>query len=409
VFQVLVLFLARRAGYDWLVADWLPLMRRFLIRTLLILAILLSSLLIWFKARYGDPVFPFPDLTTAAVLLPERLEVVATLNEAPGNIAVSPDGRIFFSFHPEGHPNIRVAELVDGKPRPFPSVELQGKRSRGKPYFDCVFSVRIDRQNRLWTIDHGFHGLRQPRLLAFDLQSGALVEQFDFPSNIAGIGSFVQDMQIDPEGKKIYIADIGTMALKPAIIVYDVEKHRARRLLERHSSVMDSPYIIDNKRRRMILLGGLYFVHPALDSIALDRKGEWLYYGAMSSDEMYRIRAADLNDESLSAAALSGRIELFGHKVQSDGLTMDNDDNVYITDVEHGAISVIGKDRQLQTLLRDDRLRWPDGLSYGPDGYIYIADSDLPDIMLRADSTIRKNAPYYIFRFKADHEGVPGS
>ncbi len=88
---------------------------------------------------------------------------------------------------------------------------------------------------------------------------------------------------------------------------------------------------------------------------------------------------------------------------------MDNDDNVYITDVEHGAISVIGKDRQLQTLLRDDRLRWPDGLSYGPDGYIYIADSDLPDIMLRADSTIRKNAPYYIFRFKTDHEGVPGS
>jgi len=124
--SILVLFLvrSRQARYDGLVADWLPMKRTFLIRTLLVLAIVLSSFLVWFKARYGGSIFPFPDLTTAPALPAGRLEVVATLNEAPGNIAVSPDGRIFFSFHPEGHPNIRVAELVDGKPRPFPSVEF---------------------------------------------------------------------------------------------------------------------------------------------------------------------------------------------------------------------------------------------------------------------------------------------
>jgi hypothetical protein len=216
-------------------------------------------------------------------------------------------------------------------------------------------------------------------------------------------------MQIDPEGKKVYIADIGVMAQKPAIIVYDVEKRRARRLLERDGSVMDSPYLIDAKGKRMILLGGMYNMHPALDSIALDRQGEWLYYGAMSSDTMHRVRTADLNDESLSADALKQRVERYGKKVQSDGLTMDNDGNIYITDVEHGAIAILGKDRQLGTLLRDDRIRWPDGLSYGPDGYIYITDSDIPDIMMKSKSHIRKNAPYYIFRFKSDHPGVPGS
>jgi sugar lactone lactonase YvrE len=382
--------------------------RTFLVRALLLFAIFVSAFVVWFKFRYGGPIEPFPDLTTAPLLPSSRLEVVAKLDEAPGNIAVSQDGRIFFNFHPEGRPELKVVELVNGKPQAFPSYEFQQKRGGGRPYFDCVFSVRIDRQNRLWTIDHGFHGLRQPRLLAFDLQSGALVHQFDFPSSIAGLGSYIQDMQIDPEGKKVYIADIGVMAQKPAIIVYDVEKRRARRLLERDGSVMDSPYLIDAKGKRMILLGGMYNMHPALDSIALDRQGEWLYYGAMSST-MHRVRTADLNDESLSADALKQRVERYGKKVQSDGLTMDNDGNIYITDVEHGAIAILGKDRQLGTLLRDDRIRWPDGLSYGPDGYIYITDSDIPDIMMKSKSHIRKNAPYYIFRFKSDHPGVPGS
>ena len=385
-------------------------MRRIVVvRAFLIVAICISAFVVWFKFRYGGPLMLFPDLSTAPLLPSSRLEVVATLDEAPGNIAVAPDGRIFFSFHPEGGPEIKVAELVNGKPEPFPNHEFQIKRGGGKPYFDTVLSVRIDRQNRLWTIDNGFHGLRQPRLLAFDLQSGALVHQFDFPSSIAGIGSFIQDMQIDPDGKKVYIADIGVMAQKPAIIVYDIEKHSARRVLERDGSVMDKPYLIDAKGKRMILLGGMYYMHPALDSIALDRQGEWLYYGAMSSDTMHRVRTADLNDETLPPEVLKDRVERYGKKPQSDGLTMDNDGNIYVTDVEHGAISILGRDRQLTTLLQDDRIRWPDGLSYGPDGYIYITDSDIPDIMLKTKWNIRKNAPYYIFRFKSDHEGVPGS
>ncbi|HWZ45699.1 MAG TPA: L-dopachrome tautomerase-related protein [Candidatus Saccharimonadales bacterium] len=384
-------------------------MRKLLVRGLLLFLILLSSLVVWFEYRYGGSVVLFPDKTTAPLLPASRLEVVATLDEAPGNIAVSRQGRVFFNFHPEGRPELKVAEIVDGHPLAFPNHQFQQNLGGGKPYFDCVFSVRIDRQDRLWTLDHGFHGFRQPRLLAFDLQSGNLVHQFDFPSNIAGPGSYIQDMQIDPEGKKVYIADLSALAQKPAIIVYDVEKKRARRLLERDGSVMDKPYLIDAKGKLMVLLGRMYKMHPALDSIGLDRQGEWLYYGAMSSETMHRIRTADLNDESLSPSALQDRVQRFGPKVQSDGITVDNDGNVYITDVEHGAISMLGPDRQLVTLLRDERIRWPDGLSYGPGGYIYITDSDFPDIMLKSKSHIKKNAPYYIFRFKSDHSGVPGS
>ena len=68
----------------------------------------------------------------------------------------------------------------------------------------------------------------------------------------------------------------------------------------------------------------------------------------------------------------------------SDGLSIDVEGNVYITDVEHNAIFVVGEDRELQTLLRSPRIRWPDALSFGPNGWLYVADSALQDVVLTA-------------------------
>ena len=61
------------------------------------------------------------DRSTPPVLSSKNdLEVVAALDVPPGNIAVSPGGRIFISFHPEAGPGVKIAELVSGKPVPYP-------------------------------------------------------------------------------------------------------------------------------------------------------------------------------------------------------------------------------------------------------------------------------------------------
>ena len=138
----------------------------------------------------------------------------------------------------------------------------------------------------------------------------------------------MQDFQVDPAGRKIYIADLGVLAKKPAIIVYDIETKTARRVLERDPSVTDKPYLINAKGHKMILFGGSYNLHPALDSITLDKQGEWLYYGPMSHEDMFRMRAADLNNPDLTGAELSQRVDRFGPKVQSDGLSMDMEGNI---------------------------------------------------------------------------------
>ena len=58
-------------------------------------------------ARLEDRTGP-PSVPSTAI------EHVADLDHPPGNIAVTPDGRVFFTFHPDGGSPVAVAELRDG-------------------------------------------------------------------------------------------------------------------------------------------------------------------------------------------------------------------------------------------------------------------------------------------------------
>ena len=382
-------------------------MFRLLLRTLICLAVLAVALIVVMKVRYGGDTVPFPDRSTEPLLPGSALEVVATLAEAPGNIAVSSTGRLFFNFHPEGRPEgIQVAELVHGQPVPFPDAEFQQSRGWGEPYFAGVFSLRIDAKNRLWTLDPGFHGLRTPRLMAFDLESRKLVHKWDIPSDIGGVGSYIQDFQVTPDGLFVFLADVGALSLRPAIISYDVLKQEGRRVLESEPSATGRNYSIVSKGREMSLLGGLYKMHPGVDSIALDHRDVWLYFGAMSHEDMFRVPAEDLR--VASRANIKAHTQRFGPKPQSDGLTMDSENSIYITDVEHGAICVLNQKRELNTLIRDDRIRWPDGLSLTADGWLYFTDSDIPDLMMQSRDHVKRAGPYFMYRVQTGKKGQAG-
>jgi sugar lactone lactonase YvrE len=382
-------------------------MFRILLRTLVFLIVLAVALIVVVKVRYGGETVPFPDRSTDPMLPGSALEIVAKLEEPPGNIAVSASGRVFINFHPEGRPeSMKVAELVNGQPVPFPSGEFQEPRGAGKPYFDTVFSLRIDGQNRLWTLDPGFHGLHTPRLLAFDLDSRQMVHQWDLPSDVAGIGSYVQDFQVAPDGAFVYLADVSALALHPAIIAYDVKRHEGRRVLESEPSTIGGNFTILSKGREMSLLGGLYKMHPGLDSIALDHRDAWLYFGPMSGDSMFRVPSADLR--LASRANIASHVQRYGDKPQSDGLTMDSENSIYITDVEHGAIMVLNRKLELRTLIRDERIRWPDGLSLTEDGWLYFTDSDIPDLILESREHVKGARPFYVFRVQTGKKGRAG-
>lgn len=376
-------------------------MRGCLIRVVVALLVSIALLGIALHARYGGGE-PYPDLSGPPVFDESALEVVVTSPEPIGNVAVSADGRVFYTIHPESRPTgAKLFEWVDGAARAFPSDEAQS-------LLQTPLGVAIDRQNRLWMIDHGNHGTRTPRLLAFDLASGEVVHDHEFDSAVAHLGSVLQDLQVDSTGTHVFIADLSFWRKNPGLVVYDVERKRARRVLENDPSVTPQDWLIRNPTKDMKFFGGLVLFKPGVDGIAISRDDEWIWYGAMTHDTMYRIKVADLLDESLSEGALSARVQEVGKKPLNDGLSTDVDGNLLITDVEHNAVIRMTPEGELTTLVKDARIRWPDALSYGPNGWLYVADSAIPDQMLQPKSHIEAAAPYRIFRFKPAIGGMAG-
>ncbi len=383
-----------------MLASRLP-MKRFLVRLAIVLTLLVGVVALVLNARYGGGE-PYPDLTGTPVYDESVLEVVVTSPEPIGNLAVSADERVFYTIHPESRPTgAKLLEWVDGGPQPFPTEAAQ-------TLFETPLGVVIDRQNRLWTIDHGNHGTGQARLLAFDLATGAVVHEHVFDSSVAQLGSFLQDLQVDSTGEHVFIADVSFWRKNPGLVIYDVKRAAARRVLNGDPSVSAQNWLIRNPTKDMKFFGGLVVLKPAVDGIAIDRNDEWLYYGAMAHDTMFRVKVADLLDTGLRDEALAAGVRAVGRKPLNDGLSTDNDGNLLITDVEHGAVLRMTPKGELTTLVKSQRIRWADALSFGPDGWLYVADSAIPDQMLRSKAHIEANAPYHIFRFKPDIAGVPG-
>src|SRR5262245_42513743 len=77
------------------------------------------------------------DRTGPPLVPASALELVADLDYPPGNIAVSPTGRVFFTFHPQGSPPQKVVELVNGRLVPYPDAAAQAQ-------FQSALAVRID-------------------------------------------------------------------------------------------------------------------------------------------------------------------------------------------------------------------------------------------------------------------------
>ncbi len=347
----------------------------------------------------------FPDLSTLPRHAFSEMESVATLEYPSGNVSAAPNGRIFFSFFPEGQPPVKVAELAAGAVVPFPDAAFQAK-------FVSVLSLRVDALNRLWVLDYANPSLlgtltTTPKLYAFDITSHALVHEFVFPKDIAVKDSVLNDMQIDVARNRIYITDTNPLGRKGALIVYDIVQKKARRVLEGTTSVTGGDYQIRVNGAPFKVLG--YPVVFNADSITLDAAGEWLYYGPFNSMDLYRIRTATLADFSVSNANLAAAVERFATKSMTDGISIDTAGNIYVTDPEHSAIHLIDPNtRYLQTLYRDTALRWPDGMSFAPDGYTYLTASSLNEVILQSAATVKAKGPYYLYRFRPEAAGIVG-
>ena len=113
------------------------------------------------------------------------------------------------------------------------------------------------------------------------------------------------------------------------------------------------------------------------DGLALDGTGEYLYYQALTGRSIYRIATEALRDTSLSADQLGNRVEFVKASGASDAIEFGPDGNLYLTSIEHNAIRRLTPEGEVEMVIQNTQLKWPDSFSITPEGIIYVTTSQI--------------------------------
>ena len=339
----------------------------------------------------------------------DELEVVAEFpaEHPPGNVAITPEGRLFMSQHQFYGAPLRVVEVnSDGSVKPFPNQVWSSQPNDKGIGLNTVLGLRSDKNGVVWMLDRS-SGEGQPgKVVGWDTVNNELDRVIYLPQPIIADSPFLNDLAVDLDHNKIYITDTAS-GKDSALIVVDLVTGFSRRVLEGDISTRpeDIPTVIDD---RTITLAG----EPAkigANPITIDPNNEWVYYAPMSGTSLYRISTEDLIDESLSAKELSSKVQRYGDKPICDGITVDGAGNIYITSITDNAIGVVDKNGKYRTLYQDDKLlSWTDGMAFSADDYVYVTVSQLQNSPALNDGKNDFKPPFYLVRFPALASGKVG-
>jgi len=346
--------------------------------------------------------FVIAALTASIANAAELQEVASFPNQQISGVGVSQkSGRIFVNFPnwSDDH-TISVAEIVNGAPKPFPNDEWN-KPGDPASHFVCVQSVVVDDQDNLWILDPAspkMQGIVKggPKLIKVDLGTNKVVQKIPFGDDVAPNKSYLNDVRIDSRNGKAFITDSG----KGAIIVIDLKTGKSRRLLDGHTSTqpekdmkltVEGKQLIDQKTKSPPQI--------ASDGIAFTQNEGYLYYHALTGHTLYRIRTADLLDEKLSEKDLESKVENVGDTPAPDGMLEAPDGSVYLTDIEGGAIVHWDPlSKNIEPVIADEQLLWPDTLSWGSHGELYVTASQIENMPRFNNGVSARTGPYKLWK-----------
>lgn len=318
----------------------------------------------------------------------QNLQQVARFDHQVTGVTVSPGGRIFVNF-PRWSDDapVSVAEVLpDGTTRAFPDAEWNAWRNARKDemtahdHFVCVQSVVVDRQGFLWALDaaapaQGPVVPQGAKLVKIDLATNQAVKTILFDEKIAPHGSYLNDVRFSPDGKSAYITDSGA---KGALVVVDLAQGTARRVLDGHPATQVDKTVKVKADGQVLRRPDGRDVAFSADGIALSPDGGMLYWQAIKGKTLYRVPTAALADAS-AQPRLASLVETVGENGPVDGMLVGRDGRIFLTSPEDDSVKV--RDTTgVRTLVQSASLRWPDTLSQGPDGGLYVTASRIQDM-----------------------------
>jgi sugar lactone lactonase YvrE len=269
----------------------------------------------------------------------------------------------------------------------FPSTQANAIDAAPETHLRNVLGFYVDRRNGwLWALDQGYVAGESEapaggqKIMVIDLRTRRIVKTIGLDAVADRKGSFLNDIVVDERRRLAYLSDSGLRsapANQAGIIVADFASGQARRVLDRHPSVMPQA-------------GGKVLAHGTevwpgkplvlgINGIALSPDGATLYWTVTSATHAYAVPTALLRDPAAAPAALAAAVRELGDVGgNSDGIVTDAAGTLYITDVtRNGIVRYDPRSGSMALLAADDGVRWPDTPAVGPKGELVFTASDL--------------------------------
>ena len=342
-----------------------------------------------------------------------KLEVVATFDgPMPTGVTVANNGRIFVNFPKwTGDPvEYTVAEVKNGKTFPYPNAEINRYADTDKPAEKLVSvqSVVVDPTGtRLWILDTGVIDDKvRPggaKLIAVDLATDQIVKKIVFPPNVVFTDTGLNDVRFDLHRGREGVAFITDTS--NSLIVVDLASQKSWRRLSNHVSTSPDPKFVP------VVEGQVWPHQPGppemiavgADGIAISSDSKTLYYCPAISRHLYSLALDLLADPSKSDAEIAATVKDLGEKGGgSDGLESDAQGRVYLSNYEHHAIHRRFATGEIETIVYDPRVLFPDTLSLASDGYLYFTSNQVGRIGGFNNGHDTRQKPYVLFRVKVD-------
>lgn len=317
-------------------------------------------------------------------------DVVARLEQAPGNIAVRPDGSIFVTLHPFFSPPFPIARIEDNQ-----LLEAMRDLELVSP-----LGLRADSAGTVWILDNARSSPDAAPKLVGRGSNGA-TRNYEL-SSVVPDDSFVNDVAIDLRHRFAYIADPAG-GQNAALLIVNLRNGDTRRVLEGHDSVIpeDIELVIDGTPVQLSNPDGeKRSARVGVNPIALDSDSEWLYYGPMHGTSLYRVKTSDLRNRKLSDSNLAERVERFGEKPICDGIVIDENGTIYLGDLANNAIGKLDSEGNYEVLRADPDLSWIDAFALSPDGKVYAVANQLHrSAALNGGAEPTAQPPFLLVRF----------
>lgn len=335
-----------------------------------------------------------------------RITPVASSQTIINGVAVTSGGRMFCSLPRWSvEQEASVAEVrPDGSLRPYPDPRWNAWNPSLPPEdrYVMAHSVYVDDTDHLWVVDDGSPFFEPylpgaPKLVRIDTRDDRVVQVYPLGPELLPERALLGHLR--RHGDHVFV----TESHGRAIIVLDLRSGVARRVLGTHPSTAADPGIIpviDGREFRKASTGKPQVIHVNLLEVSHDRR--WLYYCPLFGPALSRVEIDRLIDPDATEEDIARSVEHVCAIPPLAGITRKPGGGFYLCSITENAILHLTEAHELQRIVTDDRISFPNEPSVGPDGALYFPSSQVHRLPLfHTDGESRVQMPFQIYRVEA--------